>query len=76
VTQAVITVPAYFNDKSAPGDKDAGKIAGLDVCASSMSLRPPRWPMAWIEKVRSKLPFTTWAAGTFDIPFWMWVRRL
>ncbi len=32
VTQAVITVPAYFNDAQRQATKDAGKIAGLDVC--------------------------------------------
>src|SRR5688572_7534334 len=31
VTQAVITVPAYFNDRQRQATKDAGKIAGLDV---------------------------------------------
>src|SRR6202162_3469785 len=31
VTQAVITVPAYFNDRQPQSTKDAGKIAGLDV---------------------------------------------
>ena len=31
VTQAVITVPAYFNDAQRQATKDAGKIAGLDV---------------------------------------------
>lgn len=32
VEQAVITVPAYFNDAQRQATKDAGKIAGLDVC--------------------------------------------
>ena len=31
VTQAVITVPAYFNDRQRQATKDAGKIAGLEV---------------------------------------------
>ena len=31
VTEAVITVPAYFNDSQRQGTKDAGRIAGLDV---------------------------------------------
>ena len=31
VTQAVITVPAYFNDAQRQATKDAGRIAGLDV---------------------------------------------
>lgn len=32
VTQAVITVPAYFNDAQRQATRDAGTIAGLDVC--------------------------------------------
>lgn len=31
VTEAVITVPAYFNDSQRASTKDAGRIAGLDV---------------------------------------------
>jgi molecular chaperone DnaK len=31
ITQAVITVPAYFNDAQRNATKDAGKIAGLEV---------------------------------------------
>ncbi len=31
VTEAVITVPAYFNDSQRQATKEAGKIAGLDV---------------------------------------------
>ncbi len=31
VTDAVITVPAYFNDAQRQATKDAGKIAGLEV---------------------------------------------
>ncbi len=33
ITEAVITVPAYFNDSQRQATKDAGKIAGLDVKA-------------------------------------------
>ena len=32
VGKAVITVPAYFNDSQRQATKDAGAIAGLDVC--------------------------------------------
>ena len=46
ITQAVITVPAYFNDAQRQATKDAGTIAGLDVLriineptASSLGLR-------------------------------------
>jgi molecular chaperone DnaK len=46
VTQAVITVPAYFNDAQRQATKDAGKIAGLKCCASSTSRPRRRWPTA------------------------------
>ena len=39
VTEAVITVPAYFNDAQRQATKDAGRIAGLDV-----RRQPRRWP--------------------------------
>ncbi len=32
MTQAVVTVPAYFNDSQRQATKDAGKISGLEVC--------------------------------------------
>ena len=41
ITQAVITVPAYFNDSQRQATKDAGRIAGLKCSASSTS-RPRR----------------------------------
>lgn len=31
VTEAVVTVPAYFNDSQRQATKDAGKIAGLEI---------------------------------------------
>jgi molecular chaperone DnaK (HSP70) len=34
VAQAVVTVPAYFNDSQRQATKDAGKIAGLEVLFS------------------------------------------
>jgi hypothetical protein len=46
VTKAVITVPAYFNDSQRQATKDAGKIAGLEVSASSTNRRLRRWPTA------------------------------
>ena len=46
VTEAVITVPAYFNDSQRQATKDAGKIAGLDVKRIIMSLQQQHWPTA------------------------------
>src|SRR5437899_5145090 len=50
VTEAVITVPAYFNDSQRQATKDAGRIAGLKSNVSSMSRRPPRLPSVWIRR--------------------------
>ena len=47
VTDAVITVPAYFNDMQRQATKDAGRIPGSTCCASSTSPRPPHSPTAW-----------------------------
>ena len=45
VTQAVVTVPAYFNDAQRQATQDAGRIAGLEHrCASSTNLQPRPWP--------------------------------
>jgi molecular chaperone DnaK (HSP70) len=49
--QAVVTVPAYFNDAQRQATKDAGKIAGLDVFALSMSQLLLPWPLAWTRKM-------------------------
>src|SRR5690625_3643887 len=48
VTEAVVTVPAYFNDSQRQATKDAGRIAGLDVKRISTSRPPPLWPTVWI----------------------------
>jgi len=44
VTDAVITVPAYFNDAQRQATKAAGRIAGLNVLRSSTSPLPRRSP--------------------------------
>ena len=44
VTQAVITVPAYFNDSQRQATKDAGKIAGLEVLRIINEPTAPPWP--------------------------------
>jgi molecular chaperone DnaK len=45
VNQAVITVPAYFNDSQRQATKDAGKIPGWRCCALSMSPPQLHWLM-------------------------------
>ena len=44
VTEAVITVPAYFNDSQRQATKDAGKIAGLEVKLSLIHISEPTRP--------------------------------
>ena len=62
VTEAVITVPAYFNDAQRQATKDAGKIAGLDVSVSSTSLRQLLWLTDWTTEKSRRSWFTTSAA--------------
>lgn len=47
VTEAVITVPAYFNDAQRQATKDAGALPGWTCAASSTSRQPRRWPTGW-----------------------------
>src|SRR5215470_3318108 len=63
ITQAVITVPAYFNDSQRQATKDAGRIAGLEVLRISMNPPLLRWLTAWIKRKTRRLPSTTWAAA-------------
>jgi molecular chaperone DnaK len=66
VTQAVITVPAYFNDSQRQATKDAGKIAGWKCCASSTNR--PRRPRLRLEKKGSGyIAVYDLGGGTFDI---------
>ena len=63
VTQAVITVPAYFNDSQRNATKDAGASPGWRCCASSTSRPPRRWPTGWTRRPTRRSPCTTWAAA-------------
>ena len=71
VTEAVITVPAYFNDSQRQATKDAGRIAGLDV---KRIINEPtaaaRWPSAWTSTARAtaRSPSSTWAAAPSTSP--------
>jgi molecular chaperone DnaK len=67
VTQAVITVPAYFNDAQRQATKDAGRIAGLEVLR--IINEPTAAALAYgLEKKRSgKIAVYDLGGGTFDI---------
>ncbi len=68
VTEAVITVPAYFNDSQRQATKDAGKIAGLDV--KRIINEPTAAALAYgMDKKRgdAKIAVYDLGGGTFDI---------
>ncbi|HET7674360.1 MAG TPA: molecular chaperone DnaK [Gammaproteobacteria bacterium] len=68
VTEAVITVPAYFNDSQRQATKDAGKIAGLDV--KRIINEPTAAALAYgMDKQRGdrKIAVYDLGGGTFDI---------
>ncbi len=61
VTEAVITVPAYFNDSQRQATKDAGRIAGLDVKRIINEPTAAALPTAWTKPVATKpSQSTTW----------------
>ncbi|HOL95705.1 MAG TPA: molecular chaperone DnaK [bacterium] len=67
VTQAVITVPAYFNDSQRQSTKDAGRIAGLEVLR--IINEPTAAALAYgLEKKKDeKIAVYDFGGGTFDI---------
>jgi len=67
VTQAVITVPAYFNDAQRQATKDAGKIAGLDVLR--IINEPTAAALAYgLDKAGNKtIAVYDLGGGTFDV---------
>lgn len=68
VTEAVITVPAYFNDSQRQATKDAGKIAGLDV--KRIINEPTAAALAYgMDKNRGDVTIAVYdlGGGTFDI---------
>ena len=68
VTEAVITVPAYFNDSQRQATKDAGKIAGLEV--KRIINEPTAAALAYgLDKKKSdaKIAVFDLGGGTFDI---------
>ena len=68
VTEAVITVPAYFNDSQRQATKDAGKIAGLEV--KRIINEPTAAALAYgMDKQRgdSKIAVYDLGGGTFDV---------
>src|SRR5499425_2464886 len=67
VTQAVITVPAYFNDSQRQATKDAGKIAGLDVLRIINEPTAAALAYGLDKKEAGTIAVYDLGGGTFDI---------
>ncbi len=67
VTQAVITVPAYFNDSQRQATKDAGRIAGLDVLRIINEPTAAALAYGLDKKKDEKIAVYDLGGGTFDI---------
>jgi len=67
VTQAVITVPAYFNDAQRQATKDAGKIAGLDVLRIINEPTAASLAYGLDKKKDERIAVYDLGGGTFDI---------
>lgn len=67
VTEAVITVPAYFNDSQRKATKDAGKIAGLDVKRIINEPTAAALSYGLEKKKEGKIAVYDLGGGTFDI---------
>jgi len=67
VTQAVLTVPAYFNDSQRQATKDAGKIAGLEVLRIVNEPTAAALAYGLDKKADEKIAVYDFGGGTFDI---------
>ena len=67
VTEAVITVPAYFNDAQRQATKDAGKIAGLDVKRIINEPTAAALAYGFNNKKDEKIVVFDFGGGTFDV---------
>lgn len=67
ITEAVITVPAYFNDAQRQATKDAGKIAGLDVKRIINEPTAAALAYGFDKKKDEKIVVFDFGGGTFDI---------
>ena len=67
ITEAVITVPAYFNDSQRQATKDAGKIAGLDVKRIINEPTAAALAYGFDKKKNEKIAVFDFGGGTFDI---------
>jgi molecular chaperone DnaK len=67
ITEAVITVPAYFNDSQRKATQDAGKIAGLDVKRIINEPTAAALAYGFNKKKDEKIVVYDFGGGTFDV---------
>ena len=67
ITEAVITVPAYFNDSQRKATKDAGQIAGLDVKRIINEPTAAALAYGFNKKKNEKIAVFDFGGGTFDM---------
>jgi molecular chaperone DnaK len=67
ITEAIITVPAYFNDAQRQATKDAGKIAGLDVKRIINEPTAAALAYGFNKKKNEKIVVFDFGGGTFDV---------
>ncbi|KKS29030.1 MAG: Chaperone protein DnaK [Parcubacteria group bacterium GW2011_GWA2_43_11] len=67
ITQAVITVPAYFNDSQRQATKDAGKIAGLEVLRIINEPTAAALAYGFNKKKDEQIVVFDFGGGTFDV---------
>lgn len=67
ITEAVITVPAYFNDSQRQATKDAGKIAGLNVLRIINEPTAAALAYGFDKKKNEKIAVFDFGGGTFDV---------
>ncbi len=67
ITEAVITVPAYFNDSQRQATKDAGKIAGLNVRRIINEPTAAALAYGFNKKKDEKIVVYDFGGGTFDV---------
>ena len=67
ITDAVITVPAYFNDSQRQATKDAGQIAGLNVLRIINEPTAAALAYGLNKKVNEKIAVYDFGGGTFDV---------
>lgn len=67
ITEAIITVPAYFNDAQRKATKDAGQIAGLDVKRIINEPTAAALAYGFNKKKDEKIAVFDFGGGTFDI---------